>query len=118
MNTKLAEDFAKDWLEAWNAHDIERVLQHYTPDFEMFSPVIVQVTGNREGRLQGKQAVGEYWAKALTLFPNLHFEPIGTLVGVDSLVIHYIGATGKRVAEVFHFNREGLVFRAHAYYEP
>ncbi|EIC29135.1 MULTISPECIES: nuclear transport factor 2 family protein [Methylomicrobium] len=118
MNRELAERFAKNWLDAWNAHDLPRILAHYTDDFEMSSPVIIQVTGNPEGRLQGKQAVGAYWTKALALFPNLRFEPICTLIGVNSIVIHYMGATGKRVAEVFHFNEAGLVCRAQAHYEP
>ncbi|MEC4747918.1 nuclear transport factor 2 family protein [Methylomicrobium sp. Wu6] len=118
MNREFAEHFAKNWLDAWNAHDLPRILAHYTDDFEMSSPVIIQVTGNPEGRLQGKQAVGAYWTKALTLFPNLRFEPLCTLIGVNSIVIHYVGATGQRVAEVFHFNEAGLVFRAQAHYEP
>jgi hypothetical protein len=118
MNEEFASRFTSEWLQAWNAHDLDRVLSHYSDDFEMFSPVIVQVTGNREGRLRGKQAVAAYWSKALGMFPNLHFTPICTLVGVDSLVIHYHGPTGKRVAEVFQFNADGLVVRAHAHYEP
>lgn len=118
MNRERAEHFASDWLDAWNAHDLERILGHYTDDFEMFSPVIVQVMGDQDGRLQGKQAVRAYWAKALSLFPSLRFEPICTLIGVGSIVIHYVGATGRRVAEVFNFNAEGLVFRAQAHYEP
>ncbi len=117
MNKERAAHFAQDWLDAWNAHDLPRVLAHYTDDFEMSSPVITQITGNPAGRLQGKPAVGAYWAQALTLFPQLRFEPICTLVGVDSVVIHYVGATGKRVAEVFQFNEAGLVTRAHAHYE-
>lgn len=117
MNRERAEHFASEWLAAWNAHDLPRILAHYTDDFEMFSPVIVQLTGRADGRLQGKQAVGAYWAKALSLLPDLRFEPICTLMGVDSVVIHYFGATGKRVAEVFHFNAEGLVYRAQAHYE-
>lgn len=118
MNQQAAEQFAQDWLEAWNAHDLARVLAHYTDDFEMSSPVITQVTGNPAGRLQGKAAVGAYWAQALALFPMLRFEPICALLGVDSVVIHYYGATGKRVAEVFSFDEAGLVYRAHAHYEP
>lgn len=117
VNAAFADDFAREWLQAWNAHDLARVLSHYSDDFEMFSPVIVQVTGLAEGRLQGKQAVGAYWARALALFPELKFTHLCTLVGVDSITLHYLGATGKRVAEVFQFNSQGLVVRAHAHYE-
>lgn len=117
VNAAFAEHFAQEWLDAWNAHDLARVLSHYHDDFEMCSPVIVQLTGNTEGRLQGKAAVGAYWARALALFPQLKFTLICTLIGVDSITLHYVGATGKRVAEVFQFNPQGLVVRAHAHYE-
>ena len=117
MNSELADRFTSEWLEAWNAHDLERILSHYADEFEMFSPVIVQVMGNREGCLRGKQAVRAYWARALSLFPNLRFTHICTMVGVNGIVIHYLSSTGKRVAEVFQFNQDGLVIRAHAHYE-
>ncbi|HRF44900.1 MAG TPA: nuclear transport factor 2 family protein [Candidatus Competibacteraceae bacterium] len=117
MNRETAECFVSEWLDAWNTHDLPRILAHYTDDFEMNSPVITNVMGIPEGQLTGKQAVGAYWAKALELFPNLRFEPICTMIGVNSIVIYYVGATGKRVAEVFSFNTAGLVYRAHAHYE-
>jgi hypothetical protein len=117
MDRESAEQFANDWLSGWNAHDLPRILAHYSEDFEMSSPVITQVTGNPDGTLKGKQAVGEYWAKALRLFPDLKFTHICTLLGINSVVIHYYGATGKRVAEVFSFNEAGLVCKAHAHYE-
>ncbi len=117
MNAAFATHFAQAWLDAWNAHDLERVLSHYRDDFEMCSPVIVQLMGNAEGRLQGKAAVGAYWARALALFPQLKFTLICTLIGMDSITLHYVGANGKRVAEVFQFDAQGLVVRAHAHYE-
>lgn len=117
MDRESAERFTTEWLNGWNAHDLQSILSHYSDDFEMSSPVITQVTGNPCGVLKGKDAVGTYWAKALTLFPNLKFTHICTLLGVNSVVIHYYGATGKRVAEVFTFNNAGLVCKAHAHYE-
>ena len=117
MNRESAEQFANDWINGWNTHDLQSILSHYSDDFEMSSPVITQVTGNPDGVLKGKQAVGEYWSKALQLFPDLKFTHICTLLGMNSVVIHYYGATGKRVAEVFTFNSAGLVCKAHAHYE-
>jgi len=117
MQNEFAQRFTRDWLEAWNAHDLARILAHYAEDFEMHSPIIAQLMGQPSGSLRGKTAVGEYWAKALTLFPSLHFEMICMLVGTNSVVIHYHGATGKKVAEVFEFGADGLVIRARAHYE-
>ncbi|MBT0664998.1 nuclear transport factor 2 family protein [Geobacter pelophilus] len=117
MNKEFAEQFAREWIEAWNGHDLERVLAHYADDFEMNSPFIVQIAGEPSGRLTGKVAVGAYWAKALTMIPDLHFELIATLVGVNSVTLHYRGAGGRLAAEVFHFGPDNKVVRAFAHYE-
>lgn len=115
MERSFAERFAADWIAAWNAHDLERVLEHYADDFEMSSPVIVQIAGEPSGTLKGKTAVGAYWRKALQLMPELHFELHEVLAGVDSVVLHYRGARGP-AAEVFHFGPDGKVSRAYAHY--
>jgi len=112
----LAEQFAADWIDAWNAHDLDRVLAHYSGDFEMSSPIIVDMLGEDSGMLRGKGAVRGYWAKALARFPDLHFELLSVLAGVRSLTLYYRGAGGRLVAEVFHFDDAGKVYRAFAHY--
>lgn len=115
IDNTFANHFATDWIDSWNKQDLVRVLSHYTDDFEMSSPVIIKVAGEPSGTLKGKKAVGSYWAKALQLVPNLHFELISTLVGVNSITLYYNGVSGP-VAEVFHFNQDGKVSRAYAHY--
>ncbi|TAN68139.1 MAG: nuclear transport factor 2 family protein [Methylobacter sp.] len=116
MNNSFAEYFANDWIDSWNSHDLQRILSHYTDDFEMSSPVIIQLADEASGTLRGKAAVGVYWAKALKLIPDLHFELITTLVGVNSITLYYRGARGHLAAEVFHFNQEQKVTKAFAHY--
>ena len=41
--------------------------------------------------LEGKKAVGAYWASALHLNPALHFELDTTLLGADSITLYYRG---------------------------
>lgn len=116
MLTKaFAEQFAAEWIDAWNSHDLERILSHYTEDFEMSSPVIVQVMGERSGMLKGKDGVRTYWAQALARNPGLRFELLTTLVGVSSVTLYYNGARGLS-AEVFHFDEAGKVKQAFAHY--
>jgi len=81
----------------------------------MSSPVIIKLAGEPSGTLKGKHAVGVYWTKALELMPNLHFDLLATLIGVDSITLYYQGARGP-AAEVFHFNPNGKVARAYAHY--
>ena len=116
MDKTFAQHFSAEWVDAWNAHDLPRILSHYADDFEMTSPAIVQLTGGSVGQLKGKAAVGAYWKKALQLMPDLQFELLGVLVGVDSITLHYRGAKGRLAAEVFHFDTEDKVVRAFAHY--
>jgi ketosteroid isomerase-like protein len=117
MDKAFAHDFAVDWIDSWNAHDLRRVLSHYADDFEMSSLVIVEITGEPSGTLRGKAAVGAYWAKALELVPDLHFELISVLVGVGSITLYHRGARRRLAAEVLHFDATQKVSRAYAHYD-
>ncbi len=116
MDKAFAEHFAAEWIASWNAHDLDRILAHYADDFEMSSPMIVQVAGEPSGTLRGKAAVGTYWKKALGLIPELQFKLVSTLAGVNSLALYYQGAQGRLAAEVFHFGPDDRVVRAFAHY--
>ena len=116
MEKEFAEDFAEEWIAAWNAHDLDRILSHYADDFEMSSPVIIQVANEPTGTLRGKAAVGAYWKKALELIPDLQFELLTVLAGVNSVTLYYKGARGRLAAEVFHFGTDNKVVRAFAHY--
>lgn len=117
IDKNFADHFAQDWIDAWNSHDLMRILAHYSDDFEMSSPVIVKVAGEASGTLKGKAAVAAYWAKALTLLPDLRFELVTTLIGVNSITLYYQGAKGM-AAEVFHFGPDNKVSRAYVHYAP
>lgn len=116
MQKEFVSRFAQDWLSAWNAHDLARILSHYADDLEMSSPAIVQLAQEPSGVLRGKTAVAAYWVKALGAFPHLKFELLSTLVGVNTLALHYKGMNDRQVTEVFEFNADGKVVRAMAHY--
>lgn len=116
MDREFAEHFALEWIAAWNARDLDRILTHYTDDFEMASPVIRRLGHAADGRLRGKAAVGTYWRAALDANPALRFELVATLTGADSLTLLYRGATGQMVAEVMRFDAGGKVRAASAHY--
>jgi hypothetical protein len=117
IDKPFAEAFARDWIDAWNGHDLERILSHYAESFELSSPVIREMMGEPSGTLKGKAAVRAYWAKALTLIPDLRFELITTLIGVNSITLYYWGTRGL-AAEVFHFGPDRKVISAYAHYAP
>ena len=115
ITREFADYFTQEWIDSWNSHNLERILSHYTDNFEMSSPYIVQIAGESSGVLKGKAAVAAYWAKALERMPRLHFEAHSTLVGAESLVIYYRGTRGM-AAELFFFDPHGKVTKACAHY--
>jgi hypothetical protein len=112
-----ADQFGKDWIEAWNSHDLDRILSHYSEDFMMSSPHIAAIAGEPSGVLKGRRAVGDYWKQALSRIPDLRFELLATFVGADSVAIHYNGVRGPAI-EVLFFDASGRVDRAAAHYLP
>ena len=115
MDKTFAEQFAAEWIAAWNARDLKRVLSHYSDNFEMSSPLIATVAGEPSGRLKGKKAVGAYWTKALALAPQLHFELVTTLIGAASITLYYKSYRGL-AAEVLIFGPDRKVIEAFAHY--
>jgi hypothetical protein len=110
ISAEWARTFAAEWIAAWNAHDLERILSHYADDFEMQSPLIVERMGVGSGILRGKEAIRPYWQQGLAARPALHFQLQETLVGIDTIAIYYRSTTrNKMVAEVLRFNDQGLV---------
>lgn len=115
MKPGFAQHFAREWVAAWNSHDLDRILAHYEDDFEMSSPIIRTLAGEPSGKLRGKTVIGAYWAKALQALPDLRFELVHALAGADSVTICYKGHRGF-TAEVLHFSPGGKVRAAFAHY--
>lgn len=115
LSAEQARQFAEEWVAAWNAHDLERVLAHYDEQIIFSSPLIAVVAGVPEGKVIGKAPLRAYWSKALSMLPGLRFELIDVLVGANSLTIYYRGHRGL-VAETFRFNSTQLVAEATACY--
>ncbi|MEZ5502716.1 MAG: nuclear transport factor 2 family protein [Halioglobus sp.] len=109
IDRQWALDFAREWIDAWNAHDMERILTHYADDFEMASPLIVERLGVPAGRLRGRNAVRDYWLPCLSLHPPLRFELIDVFAGVDTITLYYRHVGRRRVAETLFFNSAGQV---------
>lgn len=115
LDPQHAREFATGWIAAWNAHDLDAVLAHFSDDFEFSSPLISQFAGEASGRLKGKNAVRAYWQIGLERLPTLHFELVDVLVGVDTLLILYRGHRGL-TAEVLELDASGLAVRGRALY--
>lgn len=111
MTTPEPHAFARDWLAAWNAHDVEAVLRHFHDDVVFTSPVAARVLPETGGVLRGKDALRRYWTEGLRQIPDLRFAVEAVYAGVSALVITYRNQKDVLVNEVLIFDgdrvREG-----------
>ncbi len=108
--------FAQKWIESWNSHNLNDILNHYSEDIEITSPMIKIAGGINTGTLQGKESVANYWEKALNKIPDLHFELIDVTESVNSIAIYYKSVMNKKAIEVMFFNEQGKVNKMIAHY--
>src|SRR4051812_35901806 len=99
--------FAAEWIAAWNSHDMDKILGHYSDDFDITTPMIKVALGEDTGTLIGKPAIRAYWEAALRKIPDLHFEFLDVAVSVNSVAIYYKSVFDKLAIEVMFFNDDG-----------
>jgi hypothetical protein len=113
---KFAVDFATEWIAAWNARDLDRILKPYARDIEFASPFVGRLLQNNEHHLRGIAVLRIYFGRALNAYPDLRFVARRVYSGAQSLVIEYESVANLRAAEMMEFNDAGLVCRVRAHY--
>jgi hypothetical protein len=104
--------FAQDWIEAWNSHDIKRILTYCSQDFALTTPYITTVMKEPSGCLKGKGRVSRYLERTFQRIPDLRFELLDVFPGVRSIVVLYRSLFGKHTAEWMLFGDDGKVIRS------
>jgi hypothetical protein len=115
LSEVLVAEFEREWIEAWNAHDVDRILSHYRDDVRFVSPIAARF-GAPHGELRGRRALREYFARGLATYPALQFQPIEALGGIRSIALHYRSIEDRLAIEVMELDARGQVRRAAAHY--
>jgi SnoaL-like domain len=115
MDEDFARRFADQWLDAWNAHDLEAILRHFSDDVVFSSPLAQRIVEGSDGVIRGKDDLRAYWSEGLRRNPELLFSIEGLYLGVNTLVIQYRNHSGGLVNEVMTFDGP-LVVEGHATY--
>jgi ketosteroid isomerase-like protein len=116
VNELEARRFAEDWIGAWNSHELDRILAHYSDAVRFASPFVARLAGEPGGILRGKPALRSYFREGLKAYPDLRFELLDVLVGVESVTLYYRSVGGRMAAEVMRRTEGGEVSEVQAHY--
>ena len=116
MTRDEAWGLAEEWVGAWNAHDLERIVGHYEDAVELTSPVAARLLGVAYGKVVGKENLRAYFQRGLTAYPQLHFRLEDVLWGLNSVVLYYTNQNGNHTAEFMEISAAGRVARVVAHY--
>lgn len=116
MTQEDAWNLAKDWVAAWNAHDLDSIMAHYDDAIELTSPVAAQLLRTPDGMVVGKANLRAYFQRGLETYPELRFHLEDVLQGVNSVVLYYKNQKGTRTGEFMELSVLGKVARVVAHY--
>ena len=113
MTKEFAKIFAVEWVEAWNSHDLEKILSFYTEDLTIETPMAVKLYPLSHGFVSGKTELRKYWSIGLDKSPDLKFELIDLFIGVNSVSLHLFNlSSARRSIELMSFDKHNKVNRA------
>jgi DNA-binding transcriptional MocR family regulator len=114
---KGPREHADRWLEAWNAHDLDAIVDLYAEEIDFASPTIAALGGSKEGRLSGREELRAHFARGLERAPGLAFMEEALLTGPGGYALVYRREDGARVVESVELDEHGQAIRARAFYE-
>jgi len=114
MSAQNNKQIATKWFEAFNAHDLEKLLSLYDDSAQHFSPKLKIRKPETQGLIKGKQALREWWQDAFDRLPSLQYEVIKLTADEEQVFMEYIrhvaGEEDLSVGEVLQIENDLIVF--------
>jgi 8-oxo-dGTP diphosphatase len=110
---------AEEWLDAFNARDLDRLVGLYAEDAVHTSPKLRDREPSTMGEIRGKDALRRWWNDAMTRLPTLRYEAQHLVHSGDRVFMEYMrsvaGEAPMSVAEVL-VARNGRIIASHVYH--
>jgi limonene-1,2-epoxide hydrolase len=120
MTPQQITAIAQKWFEAFNEHDLEKLLKLYDEQARHYSPKLKIRQPETNGLVQGKSQLRAWWADAFKRLPNLHYEVTTLTADKDKVFMEYVrqvpGEEDMLVAEILEINEEGLITASRVYH--
>lgn len=116
MTYEDAVAHAKDWIDAWNARDLERILSHYSRNVVFEAQTVKTRWSKPDGRLEGIEELREHFARGLELASEMKFHLEQVFLAPSGYAILYTREKGNRVIDAVVLDDEGRAMYVTAYY--
>lgn len=114
MSAQNNKQIATKWFEAFNAHDLEKLLSLYDDHAQHYSPKLKDRLPETLGLIKGKQALREWWKDAFDRLPSLQYEVIKLTADDEQVFMEYIrhvkAEDDLSVGEVLQISNGMIVF--------
>lgn len=117
ISREKAWQFAHEWLDAWNKHDVDLIMKHYDDSIEFCSPVVQKVLGDPKGMVHGVDNLRDYFTRQLNKFTTLKFQLLDIFASPQSIVLYYKINRGLLAAEVMVLNEKMKAVKVYANYD-
>lgn len=77
------------WFEAFNGHDLEKLLNLYHNDAEHYSPKLKLRHPETKGLIKGREALRAWWQDAFDRLPSLRYELLSLTANEDRVFMEY-----------------------------
>jgi predicted SnoaL-like aldol condensation-catalyzing enzyme len=110
---------AHAWFEAFNSHNLEKLLSLYDDEANHFSPKLKIRHPETKGLVTGKEALREWWKDAFERLPSLQYKVTSLTANSDRVFMEYIrivaGEENMLVAEVLEI-KDGYIVASRVYH--
>ena len=114
MSAEKNLSIAMLWFEAFNAHNLEKLLSLYDDEAEHFSPKLKIRHPETQGLVTGKEALRNWWKDSFDRLPTLHYKVTSLTSNSDRVFMEYIRNVDNEdnmlVAEVLEIKEGKIVF--------
>ncbi len=112
--TVTHKQIALKWFEAFNEHNLEKLLSLYDDNAQHYSPKLKIRLPETKGLIKGKEALKEWWKDAFDRLPTLRYEVIKLTADEQQVFMEYIrhvsGEEDLSVGEVLQIDNGLIVF--------
>ena len=113
MSAEKNLSIAHLWFEAFNAHNLEKLLSLYDDEAQHFSPKLKIRHPETNGLVIGKEALRSWWQDAFDRLPTLHYKVTSLTSNADRVFMEYIrtvqGEDAMLVAEVLEIKESRII---------